>query len=215
MAGAAAMLALMAPAVAGAATTTYTYTYTGPAFSTKNGNLSVVITTGALLSVNSSYSGLPAGTTVATIKVNGNGSAGMFSLPIQVFSVTTDSAGNIASWVIQADSNNFTKTTPATGTDHYASTVNTLSQTVALPKGYSTRSATDQGLYQTYYKSCTGVSGCTVSGTGQPYTVGYNGYITNTTGKWVITRSTSGGGCGGQSGTGCGGGGGGRLLLGQ
>ncbi len=204
-AAAAALILLAANAVAGTAYT-YTYAYTGPHFAGSSGYISVAITVPALLTPSSTYSGLPPGTSAANIRVWAPVAAGNFSLPVQTFAVSTDSAGNIASWIIQADSNNLTKTVPLVGTDHFASSTNTLSTTVTLPRAGMTRTSADQSWLITYYKSCTGVSGCWVSSGGQPYVTAFSGIVSPAVGKWTVTKNTVTSICSGSggSGTGCG-----------
>lgn len=188
------------------ATYAYTYAYTGPAFVANAGNVSMTLTLPAPLSGSTSYSGLPPGTTVATIKVTSTNPNGNFSLPVSNFAITTDASGNIASWSIWSNSSNISGAFPQSGTSHMAESVNTLSTTVPLPYGVKTHSATDFASIITDYKSCVGVSGCTISSTGQPMVTVYSGVETGAVGKWTLTRFVVGSGCGGGTG-GSGGGG--------
>lgn len=199
---------LPAATPAGAATTVYNYTYSGPAFAGNSGNISVTLSLTSLLKVSTVYSGLPAGTVSATIKVTSPTAAGNFSLPVQTFAISTDAGGRITDWAIAADANNLGKQVPSEGSDHFASTVNTLSQSAALPRPGLSRIASDQASVTIYYESCAGILWCKVSN-GQPYVAVFNGAVSNATGSWTVTKSTAGGGCGSSGSGGCGGGGGG------
>jgi len=180
--------ALAAPVASQAgAASAYTYTYSGPQFTGGTAHLAIALTVPAKLTPSTTYSGLPPGTTGATITVTTNTGATVFSVPLQTFAVSTDSAGNIASWFLFSDSNNLTTTFPAVGTDHQAYSINTLSTTVPIPGGVTGHYAYDQATIIIDYASCVGVSGCQLAGNGQPYVEPFAGIVNPASGTWKVT----------------------------
>jgi len=190
-------ITVVLPAVASAAT--YTYTYTGPAFPSSADNVTISLTTQAPLAPSAVYTTLPAG---AYGTIEAHAGTNSFSIPIQVngFEVNTDANGNIASWDIFSDVNNLTATTPMSGRDYQVYSMNTLSAAVPIPAGVTGRYSYDQATIVDYYKSCTGIAGCTLAGNGQPYVYRYGansipaggGVGTGiwATGAWVMAVNT-------------------------
>jgi hypothetical protein len=187
LAGLAATVMASAPGFAASA---YTYTYTGPDFTGQTAHLVITLTVPNPLAPSTTYSGLPTGTTNATIAVAGATGVGAFSLPIGTFAVSTDGGGNIASWFILADSNVASGPAPLTDIDHQAYSINTLSTTVPIPGGITGHFAYDQATVVDFYSTCAGVPGCVLAGNGQPYVSAYGGIVNPAAGTWKASAGS-------------------------
>lgn len=181
------------------AATSYTYTYDGPNFTGSTDRVAVSFTTGAPLAPSKSYlAQTDAGVTASSVSVVGpNGPLVNFTLPVTTFQIHTNANGAIDSWFIFGDKNTLSGTAPTmTGTDWQAYTMNTLVFIPGSDIGAATITGNydyDQATETTFYTSCTGISGCTLAGNGQPYVGNYSGIInpSNTSGSWWnVTTST-------------------------
>lgn len=192
-------LSVAAAQAASTTTTMYSYTYAGPAFK-GGGNVAVSFTVPSPLGKSAVYSGLPTGTYVGTISLVAPSAASDFSLTIQTFALATDANGNILSWAIGATSSNLGKGVPATGSTHLLWSIDTHAKPLPLPNGSDDATVDDWATTTNYYRSCTGVAGCTVHD-GQPSVVTYSAQALGGGGKWTmtpvkITVSCSSGGSG-------------------
>jgi hypothetical protein len=167
---------------------TYTYNYVGPTFTGGTDHVEISFTTSAPLATSRSYLS-SADAAVISGAVNVVGPAGtIFSLPLSTFQVHTSTTASsstpgIDSWFIIGDVSSLTGTSPTmTGYHIQAYSMNTLAfipgsdipGAIGLVTGAYDY---DQATKTTFYASCSGVTGCTLAGNGQPYVGNYSGII--------------------------------------
>jgi len=203
-----ALAALLLATATAAQASSYTYKYVGPTFTASTNHLEITFTTSAPLAPSTSYlSTTTANVISGTVSVFGPTGAIVqgLQLPITNFQVHTNAAASgtvpgIDSWDIFGEINNTTGVAPTmTGSDLQAYSINTL----AFIPGSDIPGATglvtgaydyEQGTLTTFYASCTGVTGCTLAGNGQPYVGNYGGIInpSNTSAaNWTLNGVTT------------------------
>ncbi len=202
------VMALLAATTMAAHADTYTYSYAGPTFLGGTDHVAVTFTTSAPLAPSRSYlSAADANVVSGAVTVVGpNGVVTGFTLPVGTFQLHTSSAAGVAipgidAWFVLGDASNLSGTSPAmTGVHFQAYTMNTL----AFIPGSDVPGATglvtgaynyDQATETTFYASCSGITGCTLAGNGQPYVGNYSGIINPSrtgAGNWTMALNAGG-----------------------
>lgn len=186
---------------------TYTYNYVGPTFTGRTDHVAVTFTTSAPLAPSTSYlSAADAGVISGAVTVVGPvGVVSGFTLPLSTFQVHTDATASIGNpgidaWFVLGDASSLSGTSPTmTGTDFQSYTMNTMTFIPGSDIPGATGLVTghynyDQATETTFYASCTGVTGCTLAGNGQPYVGNYSGIINpaNTSAaNWTMAVNTT------------------------